>query len=89
MVDVVWRDDEDDEDVGVDPDGVADSSTAVGDEAVDVGVDEVTAVAAPETIGPGSRRTPPESTWKWTLPNVMSTPPRRPEKAERDAKAWG
>ena len=69
--------------------GVADSSTAVGDEAVDVVVDDVVVVAAPGAIGPGRRRTPPESTRKWTLPNVMSNPPRRPEKTGRDTSVCG
>jgi hypothetical protein len=40
-------------------------------------------------IGSGSRRTPPESTWKWTLLNIMSIPPRRPKKAKRDALVCG
>jgi hypothetical protein len=79
----------DDDDVGVDTDDVADKSIAIGDEAVDVAVNEVVVLAAPGAIGSGSRRTPPESTRKWTLPNVMSIPPRRPEKAERDASLCG
>ena len=89
MVDVVRCDDDDEEDAGVDTNGAADRSTAVDDEEVDVAVDDVVVVAAPGAIGPGSRRTPPESTRKWTLPNVMSIPPRRSEKAERDASACG
>jgi hypothetical protein len=86
---MVRRDDDDDEAIGVEDDGAADRSAAIGDEAVDVAVDEVVVLAAPGAIGPGSRRTPPESTWKWTLPNVMSIPPRRPEKAEREASECG
>ena len=89
MVDIVRRDDDDDGDVGVDTDGATDRSTVVGDEAVDVAVDEVAVFAVPEAIGSGSRGMPPESTRKWTLPNVMSIPPRRPEKAERDASVCG
>jgi hypothetical protein len=54
---------------------------------MDVAVDEVVAVAAPEVIGSGIRRTPPELTRKWTLPNVTSIMSRWPEKAERDASA--
>ena len=98
MVDVVRRDDDADGDDGADVIEVADAvvvkvavdkSAAVGDEANDVAVDEVTTVVRPEVIGSGSRRTPPVLMLRWTLPNAMSTPPRRPEKAERDAKAWG
>jgi hypothetical protein len=59
MVDTVRRGDADDEDVGVDTDDAADRLAAVGDEVVDVAVDEVAAVAAPEAIGFGSRRMPP------------------------------
>jgi hypothetical protein len=84
-VDMVWRDDDDHGDAGVDTDGAADRSTAVGDEAVDLVVYEFMVFAVPEAIGPGSRRTPLESMRKWTLPNVISIPPRRPKKAERDS----
>ena len=83
------RDDGDDDDAGLDTDDAANKSTAIGDEAVEVAVDEVMVFAAPGAIRPGNRRTPPESTRKWTLPNVMSIPPRRPEKAERDASVCG
>jgi hypothetical protein len=87
MVDMVRRSDADDDDgdAGVDTDDAADRSAAVGDEAVDVAVNEVAIVTMPKLIMSGSRRTPPESTRKWTLPSVMSIPPRRPEKAKRDA----
>jgi hypothetical protein len=91
MVDMVWRDDDDD--VGVDTgDAVvvevaADKSATVGDEAMDVAVDEVTTIAEPGVIGSRSRRTPPTLTWKWTLPNIFSILLLRPEKAERDASA--
>jgi hypothetical protein len=64
MVDMVRRDDDDDIEAGVDTEGAVDRSTTVGDEAVDVVVDEVVDFAAPEAIGSGSRRTPPESTRK-------------------------
>jgi hypothetical protein len=57
----------------------------VGDEAIDIAVDEVAAVAVPEMIGSGSRRTPPELMRKWTLPNVMFIPSHRPKKVKRDA----
>jgi hypothetical protein len=70
-------------------DVAADKIAAVGDEAEDVAVDEVGTVLRPEVIEFGSRRTPPALMLRWTLPNVMSIPVRRPEKAERDAKAWG
>jgi hypothetical protein len=91
MVDMVRRSDADDDDgdAGVDTDDAADRSAAVGDEAVDVAVNEVAIVTMPKLIMSGSRRTPPESTRKWTLPNVMSIPPHRPEKAERDALVCG
>ena len=89
MEDVVRRDDGDDEDSGADTDDAADRSASIGDEAVDVAVNEVVVFSAPGAIGPGSRRTPPESMRKWTLPNVMSIPSRSPEKAERDASVCG
>jgi hypothetical protein len=79
-------DDDDDEDGGVDT-GATDRSATVGDEAVHVAVDEVAAATTPEVIASESRRTPPELARKCTLPNVMSIPPRRSEKAERDASA--
>jgi hypothetical protein len=47
MVDMVRRDDYDDGEAGVDTNGAADRSTVIGDEAVDVAVDEVAAVTAP------------------------------------------
>jgi hypothetical protein len=53
-VDMVRRIDDDDGDVGVDTDDAADKSAAVSDEAVDVAVDEVAAIASPEVIGSGS-----------------------------------
>jgi hypothetical protein len=52
MVDMVQRDDDDDEDAEVDA-GAADKS-AVVDEAMSVAIDEVAAVAAPEVIGSGN-----------------------------------
>jgi hypothetical protein len=97
-VDVVRRDDEADGDDGADViddvDAVvvevaADKSAAVGDEVVDVAVDELAITARPEVIGSGSRETPPALILRWTLPNGRSIPPRRPEKDECDAKAWG
>jgi hypothetical protein len=52
----------------------ADKSAAIGDEAVDVAVDEVATAATPEVIGSGKRKTPPALMFRWTLPNVMSIP---------------
>jgi hypothetical protein len=78
MVDMVRRDVDDGEDVGVDA-CAADISVAVGD--------EVAAAAALEVIRSGSRRTPPELMRKWTLPNVRSIPSHRSEKAKRDTSA--
>jgi hypothetical protein len=89
MEDEVWRDDGDADDAGVDTDDATDRSTVIGDEAVDVAVDEVVVFFVPATIGPGSQRTTPESTRKWTLPNVMSIPSRSPKKVERDASVCG
>jgi hypothetical protein len=77
MVGIVQCDDDDDDDAEVHT-GAADKSAMV---------DEAAAIAALEAIGSGSRRTPPELMWKWMLPNIMSIPSRRPEKAERDASA--
>jgi hypothetical protein len=97
MVDMMRRDGDADGDIGADIIDIADAvvvevaankSTAVGDEVVDVAVDEVATAVRPEVIGSGSRRTPPALMLRWTLPNVMSILARRPEKAERDAKAW-
>jgi hypothetical protein len=98
MVDVVRRDDDADGDDRADVIDVADAvdvevasgkSATVGDVAKDVAVDEVTTAVRPEVIGSGSRRTPPTLLLRWTLPNAMSIPPRRPKKDERDANAWG
>jgi hypothetical protein len=89
MEDVVRSDDVDVEDVGVDTDDIADKSTVIGDEAVDATVHQVVVLDVLGAIGSGSRRMPPESTQKWTLPNVMSIPSRRPEKAERDVSLCG
>jgi hypothetical protein len=84
MVDVVQRDDDVDGDDGADAievvDAVvgevaADKLATVGDEAVDVVVDEVTTAAGTEVIGSGSCRTPPALMLRWTFPNVMSIPP--------------
>jgi hypothetical protein len=66
----------------------ADVSAAVGDEATDVA--DVFAIATCiGGIGSGSRRTPPELMLRRMLPSIRSTPPRRPEKAERDVKVCG
>jgi hypothetical protein len=46
-VDMVWRDDDDHGDAGVDTDGAADRSTMVGDEVADVAVDGVVVFAVP------------------------------------------
>jgi hypothetical protein len=95
---VVRRNDDTDGDDGADTVGTADavvdavaadSSAAVADEAEDVAVNEVAIAAGPEVIGLESRRTPPALMLRWTLPNAMSIPPLRPEKAECDVKAWG
>jgi hypothetical protein len=66
-------------------DVAADKSATVGDEAVDVAVDDITVAAEPEAIGSRSRRMPPALMLRWTLSNVMYIPPCRPEKVERDA----
>jgi hypothetical protein len=59
MVDLVRRDDDDDdEDTGVDTDGTADRSTVVGDEAIDVVVDEVVIFSVPGAIGPEDKQRP-------------------------------
>jgi hypothetical protein len=92
MVDVVRRDDDDGADVIDVVDAVvveveADKSAATGDEALDVVVDEVATAVRPEVIGSGSRKMPPSLMLRWTLPNAISIPPRRPEKVERDVKA--
>jgi hypothetical protein len=96
MVDMVRRDDDDDDDARVDVINIGDAvvlevaankSAMVDDEAVDVAVDKATDDAGPEVIGSGSRRTPPALMLRWTLPNIMSIPPCRLEKAERDAMA--
>jgi hypothetical protein len=84
MEDVVRHDDGDDKGAGVDTDDEADRWAAIGDEAVDVAVDEAVVFVSPGAIEPESRRRPPKSTRKWTLPNVMSILPLRPEKAGRD-----
>jgi hypothetical protein len=55
MVDTVRRDDDDDEDAGVDTDGTDDRST---DKAVDVAVDEVVIFAVTGAIGPGDEERP-------------------------------
>jgi hypothetical protein len=93
---MVWRDDDGDAGADVIDAGGAvvvevatDKSSMIGDEAVDVAVDEVATAAGPEVIASGSSRTPSALMLRWTLLNVMSIPPCRPEKAERDAKAWG
>jgi hypothetical protein len=80
MEDMVRRDDDDDGDAGVDTDDATDRSTTIGDEVVDVAVDKVEVFVAPGAIGPGNPRMPPDSTQKWTLPNVMSIPSRKTEK---------
>jgi hypothetical protein len=89
MVDAVWHDDDADDVAEVGDDGAADRSAVIGDEAVGVAVDEVVALAALGAIGPRSRMTPLESMRKRTLRNVMSIPPRRPKKVERDASVCG
>jgi hypothetical protein len=80
------REDVGGEDVGVDADNVVDRSTVIGDEAVDTAVDETTFL---DVNGSGSRRMPSASTQEWMLPNVISNPPCRPEKAERGESVCG
>jgi hypothetical protein len=98
MVDIVRRGDDDDDDGDAEADVIdvddamdvevaADKSATVGDEVVDVTVDEVATAAGPEVTGSGSRKTPPVLMLRWTLTNVMSIPLCRLEKTERGAKA--
>jgi hypothetical protein len=98
IVDVVWRNDDAYSNDGANAVGTVDavvdevavdSSATVGDEVEDVAVDEVVTATGPEGVRSRSRRTPPALMLKWTIPNAMSIPPRRPEKAECDAKAGG
>jgi hypothetical protein len=63
----------------------ADKPSTVGDEAVDVIVDECATATRPEVFGSRSCRMPPMLMLRWTLPNVISIPSCRPEKAERVA----
>jgi hypothetical protein len=46
-------------------------------------------LSTPGATERGSRRKPPESTMKWTLPNASFMPPRDPEGSERDALLCG
>jgi hypothetical protein len=49
----------------------------------------VVVFSKPGATEPGSRRKPPESMMKWTLPNVVSMPLRNSEGAERDVSLRG
>ena len=62
-------------------------SVAVDVEAISV--DGIVIFSVRGAIEPGSRRKPPESTMKWTLPNVASMSLRSPKGAERNASVCG